>query len=244
MPTAPHEFLASLAEPAALTALFDTLPGVYFYAKDRHSRFTLANAAQLRLLGAATLDEVVGKRDEDFFAREIADLYLAEDQAVFAGETILNKRWMVPGSEGRMRWYLSSKLPLRDKHGAVVGLCGLLRDLHEASGEVEAYGSLAPVIAHINTHYKEPVLAEDLAALVGVSTSQFNRRFKAFTGLSPMAYLLTVRVNAAKAQLLHTDRSVTEIARDLGFYDQSHFTRLFTKAEGKSPTWFRRTKRG
>lgn len=139
-----------------------------------------------------------------------------------------------------MRWYLSSKVPLRGRDGKIIGLCGLLRDLHSANGEVESYGSLAPAIAHINAHYGRPIMTGELAARVGLSASQFNRRFRAFTGLSPAAYILTVRINAAKAQLLHGDRSVTDIARDLGFYDQSFFSRQFTQRVGMPPGRFRR----
>ena len=235
-----QSFVAGLVEPQDLVGLFDTIPGLYFYAKNLQSQFMLANPSQLRLLGVRTLEEVVGKRDADFFEKNIANLYVAEDHAVFAGQSILNKRWMVPDREGRMRWYLSTKIPLRGKRGEIVGLCGLLRDLHSANGEVQSYGSLAPVIEHINNHYGQPIVTGDLAVLVGLSVSQFNRKFKAFTGLSPAAYILTVRINAAKAQLLHDDLTITQIAEDLGFYDQSHFTRLFMKNIGCSPTQFRR----
>lgn len=233
-------FTAALGGPQAFVGLFDTLPGAYCYAKDLQSRFMLANQAQLALLGAGTLDEVIGKRDADFFDADIADLYVAEDQEAFAGRSILNKRWMVPDRSGRMCWYLSSKVPLCGANGNIIGLCGLLRDLHSADGEVQAYGGLAPAIAHINTHYRRPIMAGELAARVGLSVSQFNRKFKAFTGLSPADYVTAVRVNAAKAQLLHGDRTVADIAEYLGFYDQSHFSRLFGKATGQSPSRFRR----
>jgi AraC-like DNA-binding protein len=235
-----RSFVADLEDPQALGALFDTIPGIYFYAKNLHSQFMLANRAELELLGASALEEIVGKSDADFFEKETADLYMGEDQVVFTGQSILNKRWMVPDHEGRMQWYLSTKIPLRGKQGEIIGLCGLLRDLRSSSGEVQSYGRLAPVIEHINAHYRDSVITETLAALVGLSVSQFNRKFREFTGLSPAAYILTVRINAAKAQLLHTERTVADIAEYLGFYDQSHFTRLFSKAVGQSPSQFRR----
>lgn len=238
-----QKFIDSLAQPHSALALFDVLPGVYFYAKDRHGRFMLANPAELELLGAASLAEVVGKSDADFFEQSVANLYAAEDRCVLAGETILNKRWMVPDRQGQMRWYLSSKMPLFGKPGEIVGLCGLLRELGHADGQVQAYGDLAPVIEHINAHYKRPLKVGALAALVGLSVSQLTRKFKAFSGLSPVAYILKVRLGAAQLQLIHSDRSIANIADDLGFYDQSYFTRQFSKETGLSPARFRKAKR-
>ncbi len=232
-------FISNLADLQGLMALFDTLPGVFVYAKDRQSRFMLANQAELGLLGVKTLEEVVGKRDADFFEPRIADTFVVEDQRVLAGQPSLNQRQMVPDQAGHVRWYLSNKMPLHGKQGEVVGLCGLLRDLTHADSEAQAYGSLAPVIEHINAHYKQAIKTGDLAGLVGLSVSQLNRKFKAFTGLSPVAYILKVRLDAAQSRLLHSDMSVTAIAADLGFYDQSYFTRQFQKGVGMSPTAFR-----
>lgn len=234
-----QDFISRLADLQGLMALFDTLPGVFVYAKDRQSRFMLANQAELRLLGIGALDEMIGKRDADFFEKRIAAAYVAEDQRVLAGQSSINQRQMVPDPDGRVRWYISSKTPLRGKAGEIVGLCGLLRDLTHADSEAEAYGSLAPVIEHINAHYKQTIKTGDLADLVGLSVSQLNRKFKAFTGFSPVTYILKVRLDAAQSQLLYSDMSVTEIAADLGFYDQSYFTRQFQKGVGMPPTAFR-----
>ena len=124
-----QSFYDQLANPEQLTALFDCMADVYFYAKNRHSEFVMANTTELRLLGVESIDDILGKTDYDFFEKSLADLYTSEDSKVFNGESIINKRWMVPDTDGQMNWYFSSKLPLKDKTGNIIGLCGLMRDI-------------------------------------------------------------------------------------------------------------------
>ena len=59
-------------------------------------------------------------------------------------------------------------------------------------------------------------------------------------GLTPGAYLRSLRLEAARRALLETDRPLTEIAFDAGFFDQAHFTRAFRRAIGLPPAAFRR----
>ncbi len=85
----------------------------------------------------------------------------------------------------------------------------------------------------------DPSLSE-LALLCGLSRSHFVRAFKQTTGLPPHRWLLMQRVKRAKTLLHDTERSITEIALDCGFADQSHFTRVFSKIFGISPGAWRR----
>ncbi len=102
-----------------MSALLDALPELYFYAKDRYSRFVMANAAEIELLGLSSLEQMLGKSDRDFFEPAIAALYIEEDRQVLAGERILNKKWMAPDAKGHIRWYLSSKIPLHGLDGSI-----------------------------------------------------------------------------------------------------------------------------
>ena len=152
----------------------------------------------------------------------------------------MNKRWQVPDPNGRMRWYLSTKLPLRARDGKVIGLCGLLRDLERASEEAAPFGDLANVIAHMDANATKPIRIGELAAMARLSSSQFTRRFKELAGMSPGDYLLKVRIAAAQRELEQGETGVQEIARMLGFHDHSHFSRKFHRITGQSPTEYRR----
>lgn len=80
----------------------------------------------------------------------------------------------------------------------------------------------------------------ELAGLCGLSQSQLLRAFQRQYGITPHQYLLDRRVHTAKRQLLaDVDTPIAQIALDLGFADQSHFTRLFSKSTGVTPDRFR-----
>jgi AraC-like DNA-binding protein len=235
--------LSSMADPFQVTALLESMPELYFYAKDRDSRYVMGNPAEVQLLGLNSLAEMLGKTDRDFFEPTLAELYIAEDQLVLAGEKIINKKWMVPDAKGHIRWYLSTKIPLHGRDGKVIGLCGLLRDLQRSDLEIKPYSDLSEVLEFINLNHRKLPPVSELAAKLNLSISQFDRKFKAFAGVSPGTYILKVRINAACQQLRHSERSVSEITEHLGFYDLSHFNRHFVKQMGLSPLQYRKSTR-
>ncbi len=238
-----RNFLASMADPFQVMALLESMPELYFYAKDRESRFVMGNPAELQLMGLKSLSDMLGKTDRDFFEPTLAELYIAEDQLVLAGQRIINKKWMVPDAKGQIRWYLSTKIPLHGRKGEVIGLCGLLRDLQRSDLEIKPYSDLSEVLEFINLNHRNLPPVSELAAKLNLSISQFDRKFKAFAGVSPGAYILKVRINAACQQLRHGERSVSEITEFLGFYDLSHFNRHFVKQMGMSPLQYRKASR-
>jgi PAS domain S-box-containing protein len=112
-----------------LRALMDHLPD-HIFVKDRESRFVTANMATLRTLGANSLGEVIGKTDFDFLPREQARQFYADEQAVLrSGTAMLNREEQLADRNGRPRWLLTTKLPLRDRGGAVIGLVGMSHDI-------------------------------------------------------------------------------------------------------------------
>lgn len=80
----------------------------------------------------------------------------------------------------------------------------------------------------------------DLASELGMSRFWFLKSFKRVTGTTPYQFVLDVKVEAARPLLLHTTRSLSNIALSLGFSDQSHFSRVFKRSTGVSPGQFRR----
>jgi AraC family transcriptional regulator len=80
----------------------------------------------------------------------------------------------------------------------------------------------------------------ELAALCGLSRSYFIRAFKQVTGMPPHRWLLMHRVKHAKDLLRRTTLPIADIAVACGFADQSHLTRVFSKAFGISPAAWRR----
>jgi AraC family transcriptional regulator len=112
-------------------------------------------------------------------------------------------------------------------------------------GSVRAAGRLAPrqlrrVTECIIEHLSEAVRLKELAAITGLSQSQFGRAFKASTGLSPHQWQLNARIAKAQELLLSGALPLSEIALATGFAEQSHFTRVFKNVTGASPGAWRR----
>ena len=80
----------------------------------------------------------------------------------------------------------------------------------------------------------------EIARACGLSVSHFSRAFRRSTGFSPHAWLLNMRIEAAKAMLRRREPSLSMIALGCGFADQSHFTRVFTRRVGLSPGAWRK----
>src|ERR1700712_1622061 len=104
-------------------------------------------------------------------------------------------------------------------------------------------GGIAPsalrrVRDHIDSNLAEHIEISDLATITGLSPCHFSRAFKQSMGMPPHRYLISRRVAQATQLIETTDRPMYEIALDVGFSDQSHFTRVFSAQVGESPSRF------
>ncbi|MEX2381820.1 MAG: PAS domain-containing protein, partial [Opitutales bacterium] len=123
------EFLAW--ERNLLRLLIDNLPACIF-VKDPEGRFILCNAAALRLMGATSEEEVIGKTVSGFFPPDLAQLYDEDDRAVLDhGRELVDREEPTQDSGGNPRWSLTTKLPLWDSHGVAIGLLGISQDITE-----------------------------------------------------------------------------------------------------------------
>lgn len=92
----------------------------------------------------------------------------------------------------------------------------------------------------IADHYAEPSPVAAMAAYSGLPERSFQRRFKLATGMAPMAYVQTLRIEEAK-QLLETgDASIEAIAEEVGYDDAAFFSRLFRRSVSLTPAQYRR----
>jgi AraC-like DNA-binding protein len=96
------------------------------------------------------------------------------------------------------------------------------------------------VCDYIKENLHERLSLEELARLVSLSKEHLRFLFQKELGLSPMKYVARVRLQEAQELLLLTSDSIKEIAGRLGFDDQHHFTRAFHRAEGMSPSEYRK----
>lgn len=222
-------------------ALFDFLPDVCFFLKNAKGEFVYANTPFLGMMRARTLAELVGKTDRDFSPRELADRFIRDDRQVMrSGRPMASRVELVQNADNSISWHITTKVPVRNDRGQVIGLAGITRDLHRANVTAGRYRDMAGVMEHMEAHYPEPVTVRALAGIAHLSMSQFERRFKALFQATPVEYLIRLRLNKASHLLTATTTKITAIAAQCGFYDHSHFIRQFTRAYGLSPSAYRR----
>ena len=150
-----------------LRTVIDNLPdGIY--AKDTEARKIMANPADLKNLGCKTEAEAIGKTDFDFFPKEIAEAFYADDQSVLKeGKPVINREEKAVLPNGETRWLLTSKIPWRDASGKIIGLVGIGRDITDRKDleeqmvnarRMESLGRLATGVAHDLNNILAPIL--------------------------------------------------------------------------------------
>lgn len=95
-------------------------------------------------------------------------------------------------------------------------------------------------IRYVRQNYGQKILLEDIAGMSGFNTNYFSEIFKKETGKNFSAFLLEVRIEASKAMLRDTTKTVYEIASDVGYKDSKFFSQQFTKIVGIKPKEYRR----
>ena len=235
-----HDLFRQIERGFPLAGLLETLPDIYFFAKDLRGEFVAANTAMLHALGLSHEAEMLGKTDYDVVPAEIADDYREQDRRIhLTREPLRSDIQLVPDRSGTLTWYLVTKVALLSQKGAVIGVAGLMRDVHSAGAVLGPYKEITPVLHYIMQNYRSQVAVEDLAEIAGMSVRQLERRFKTLFHVTPVVYTNRYRVQKACQALRNSQESVTDVALQVGFYDSSHFVRLFRRFMGMTPTEYR-----
>jgi PAS domain S-box-containing protein len=225
---------------AAIESFFDPLPGACFFSKDAALRFTSANAAMVQLCGVRDRTDVIGRSARDFFAEPTRDRYeYAERRAMRTGRLGANRLDHCVRLRGRPVWLLIHHWPIL-RSGRSTGVVTIARSLDAADHRQAIYARLAAALDYLHVNFGAAFSYKEFAETAGVSLSQLQRDFVQVLGLTPRAYLTTVRVETA-LDMLAEKRPVVEVAHACGYADQSAFTRRFRCAIGASPMQYSRS---
>ena len=93
---------------------------------------------------------------------------------------------------------------------------------------------------YINKHYMEDISQEEMAELVGLSSTYFSKLFKSVEGVNYIEYLTQIRLDRSKKLLITTNMSIKSIASAVGYMDEKYFRKLFKKVIGIKPTEYRK----
>lgn len=234
-------FLSQMQSQVQMQLLFNHLPDVYYFVKDRQGQFMLANDTFVKQCGVSAEDEIVGKTDFDFFPLDRAKSYVEDDHFVMeTGESIINRVELAPDPGNSINWFVTCKVPVYSTEGVIMGLAGTARDISRAGLALQPYTEMRAVLEFVRDHYFRTIEIKELASLVHLSVSQFERRFRNVFQITPLRHIMNVRIRAASLRLTTANDTIASIALDCGFYDHSHFTRNFRKIMGTSPKDYRK----
>jgi PAS domain S-box-containing protein len=225
----------------SLLKLFEYMPDIFLFAKDLEGRFTMANGIFVEKCGMRNEKDLLGLTDFDVFPRHLAEKYVKDDkQVIETGETLINLIELVIHIGKATDWYSSTKVPVRDANGTIIGLAGFTRDIKKMESGSRHFIEMGEIFDYVMGHYTESIDMAKLASLVCLSISQFERRFKSLFKISPLKYITMVRIHAACQALAEGSERISDIALNNGFYDLSHFNRQFRRQMGMSPSDYRK----
>lgn len=234
-------FLRALAPESQFYRVLDHLPGISFFAKNRRFQIVCANQHFVESLGFHHEADLIGKEDFDLFPTRLAENFRRDDEAVLAsGEARLNLVELFFNSQGIPDWFITNKLPVRDRQGRLIGIMGTTQSYGHAVETVHPYRQIERALTYIREHFRERITVEELAAMVYVSTRQLHRKFVESFGCSPQTFIMKLRIQAACDALQHEDAQISHVATELGFCDQSSFTQHFHRHVGITPLKYQR----
>jgi PAS domain S-box-containing protein len=200
-----EHFASPLLDRALVTAFLENVPDLVYF-KDRESRFIAVSSSKAQRHGLEPAD-LVGKSDADFFSEHHAQWARADEESIInTGEPILGKLERITWPDGRQSWSLSSKLPLRDETGEIIGTFGTSEDVTEAQETQLA----------LEKAKRDLIDTSRNAGMAEVATGVLHNVGNVLTSLNVSASVIAASLHQSKAgSLLKISTMLEERAADL-----------------------------
>jgi AraC-like DNA-binding protein len=233
------EFRRIGAEPSETTELFDFLDATPMWIKDRKGYYQWVNVAFLLNFGLGARADIIGRTDFDVCGEVLAHQYRMDDERVLRGERIISRVELVGRFDHTARWSKTSKIPLHDAHGRIVGTAGVTRPLGEHEARASMDSPLGAAIQFISRNLAKRISNRDMAQANALSVRAFERHFRKAYGTSPHDFVRRIRIRKSCVELVFSGKSIAEIGHECGFADQSHFTKAFQRIMRCTPREYR-----
>ena len=218
----------------------ETLPETGVTIKDAQGYIYFKNRRALELMNLTDDSTIVGRRAQHIYPRHLWRVYIdREEPPLRTGEPMIDK---VYGYVADLSTALNrvSVFPVRNAKGAIIGLVTSHYRVRSKESAPNWYDTIKDAISYVSKTYASDISVADLARRANLSESQFTRIFRQQTETSPAQYIVQTRVNAARTLLETTDKLLTDIAAETGFYDHAHFIRTFKRLVGMTPSRYRK----
>jgi len=219
------------------------LPDTGFYVKDAQGRIVTLNPRNCENCNFKDEYEAVGLRSDELFPDVKAGVYQANDRKVLrTGRPVSTLH--THAADGSMKVLHGRVAPVRSADGTrIIGTMCAYWFNREPQSSLDWHSRIKDVTSYINAHHAEDLSLKVLSALAATTPSKLVRLFLKVLRTTPAKYVTNVRVNVARTLLEETDRSLTDIAQESGFYDLSHFFHVFRRERGLSPSDYRQRHR-
>ena len=189
MNATPEHFPAGVDERDLLRALLDNSPD-HIYFKDRQSRFIKSSAAQAFQFGMTTPDGLIGKSDFDVFSEAHARPAFDDEQEIIrTGQPIVGKVERETWADGRPdTWALTTKMPLRNQVGEIIGTFGITKDISELKEAERRIGEV----------HRQLLEASRLAGMAEIATNVLHNVGNVLNSVNISAGLIGDRLRASK----------------------------------------------
>ncbi|TWU45304.1 Exoenzyme S synthesis regulatory protein ExsA [Novipirellula aureliae] len=224
-----------------LTQLFEYAPDVAFFVKDMEGRYVAVNTSLANRHGLDRCEDAIGKRPIDICIGKFGLGPTSQDTKVLrTGVPLVDHLEMQWHQPHKPVWCLTTKLPILNEAGEIVGVVGFSRDVRVPVEKHEIPETFALVLDDFERNLIELNTPSTLAERSEMSLQRLARLTKRLFGLTPSQFISKTRIAVASQLLLGTDDPLSEVALASGFYDQSAFSRAFRMATGVTPSDFRR----
>jgi AraC-like DNA-binding protein len=171
--------------------------------------------------------------------QELSEAHVHPDRVQEFARRVVDQLQVLAGSGGPQLPRISGVRRLSRMIERLATAAELVRTAREEHGEISARGDINRVARYVREHIAEPISAESMADLAGMSLAHFSRVFKKASGLTFSEYLTLTRIDVAKHRLRTTGDTIDEIARVSGFENVAYFHRVFKRKTGVTPGDFR-----
>jgi len=223
-----------------LSSLFDSAPDVAFFVKNSNGQYIAVNDSLVARHGLQDKEQVLGKTPSQLCAGELGEVPVAQDLEILkTGQPMLEHLELHLCRPKNPVWCLTTKMPIKNSAGQVIGLFGFSRDVRIAVNVDEIPPKFARALSRFEKNMGASISPASLAEESELTSQKLIRLTKKLYGITPTQLIAKIRIAAACRQLEETDKSIADIAFSCGFSDHSAFARAFKASTSVTPSDYR-----